>query len=213
MCYIEEKKYVVRPKESYKIIRNCQGCGTKSEYINTKRFRVNANGNKVDVWLIYQCEACKHTYNLSIYERLKPGMIDKNAYQKFLNNDKELAYEYGVDKTVLSKNKAQILEFEIEFIWDEIKDFEQKNSMESDWDKKQKLRLAEQQKVKTDEKIIKYEIENPYACKIRTDKAISVLCEYSRSQIQKMQIEGTIEFSSNHLGKITNIKIRKEKKV
>ncbi|HAH17569.1 MAG TPA: hypothetical protein DCL29_00905 [Eubacterium sp.] len=31
------------------------------EFVNSKRFRVNANGNSVDVWLIYRCKKCKHS--------------------------------------------------------------------------------------------------------------------------------------------------------
>lgn len=77
-----KKIYKIPPKTSYKIIRNCAGCGEKSDYINTERFRVNANGNKIDVWLIYQCEKCKYTYNLTVYERINPKLI-KEKYEKF----------------------------------------------------------------------------------------------------------------------------------
>jgi hypothetical protein len=72
MCYVRKYRYKIEPVGSYKVIRNCPGCGRKSLYYNTNQFRVNANGNKVDIWLVYQCETCKHTYHLGIYERVKP---------------------------------------------------------------------------------------------------------------------------------------------
>ena len=90
-----------------KIFHRCGGCGKKKQFINTGRFRVNANGNKVDVWLIYQCEKCKHSWNLTIYERKKPSKIDPEEYQRFLDNDEELAIQYGNNKEFLKSNHAE----------------------------------------------------------------------------------------------------------
>ncbi len=70
MSYLRKYEYIIIPDESYTIIRHCPNCGIKSSYINSTNFRVNANGNRIDVWLIYQCKKCKHTYNLSIIERM-----------------------------------------------------------------------------------------------------------------------------------------------
>lgn len=52
---------------------------------------VNANGNRVDVWLIYRCKKCKHSWNLTIYERKKPAKIAPQEYELFMENDAELA--------------------------------------------------------------------------------------------------------------------------
>lgn len=49
-----------------KIWYSCGGCRRKTEFVNTGRFRVNANGNRLDVWLIYQCERCKHTKRFNL---------------------------------------------------------------------------------------------------------------------------------------------------
>ncbi len=75
MHYLKKIEYKIMPRKSFRVIRNCSGCGKKTHFINTERFRVNANGNKIDVWLIYQCENCKHTCNLTVYERQKPSSI------------------------------------------------------------------------------------------------------------------------------------------
>lgn len=108
MKAIQKKSQESKQNKSYKIFRKCGKCGCKKNYINTKRFRVNANGNRVDIWLIYQCEKCKHTYNLPIYERIRPTAIDRQEYELFLANDEELAEIYGVDKQLFAKNKAVI---------------------------------------------------------------------------------------------------------
>lgn len=94
---------------SYEVLRKCAKCGKKERFINTGCFRVNANGNQVDVWLIYQCAKCKHSYNLTIYERRKPSRIPQQEYERFLANDEELALQYGTDKEFFARNRAEII--------------------------------------------------------------------------------------------------------
>lgn len=77
-------------------------------FINTRRFRVNANGNKVDVWLIYQCKKCRHTYNLPIYERKNPNGIVSDEYEAFLENSEELALKYGTMYEIFKRNKVEV---------------------------------------------------------------------------------------------------------
>ena len=75
--------------------------------INSGKFRVNANGNKVDVWLIYRCKKCKHSWNLVIYERTKPSRIKQDDYELFMDNDFDLAVKYGNDMEFLKRNNAE----------------------------------------------------------------------------------------------------------
>lgn len=92
---------------SIKILHKCSGCGKKMHFVNTGRFRVNANGNKVDIWLIYQCAKCKHSLNLTVYERRKPNRIPSEEYRRFLENDEDLALQYGNDKAFLKRNRVE----------------------------------------------------------------------------------------------------------
>ena len=108
MSYLDNKEVLITPVEGQRIIRNCSKCGGKSVYINTENFRVNANGNSVDVWLIYQCEKCKTTYNLSVYERVKPKSIAREDYEKYMNNDKELAWRVSYTQSILKTNHVEV---------------------------------------------------------------------------------------------------------
>lgn len=85
--------------DSIKVYHRCGGCGKKQAFINSGKFRVNANGNRVDVWLIYRCKKCKHSWNLAIYERMRPSKIKKDDY--------ELASKYGNDIDFLKRNNAE----------------------------------------------------------------------------------------------------------
>ena len=44
-----------------RVYHRCGGCGKKREFVNSGKFRVNANGKNVDVWLIYRCSKCRHS--------------------------------------------------------------------------------------------------------------------------------------------------------
>lgn len=190
-CYIENE-YEILQQKSYEIIRNCPKCGCKTSYINTHNFRVNANGNLLDVWLIYQCEKCKHTYNLTIYERVKPSLIDKQEYSRFLENDYNLAFEYGTKKELFSNNNAVVDEDSVTYSLlskgEEIKDY-------------------------SDNDEISVIINNPYGLKVRIDKVLCEILKIPRSKIKNM-IKKKIIYSSQcsnlervHLGRDLKIEI------
>ncbi len=91
-----------------KVYHRCGGCGKRQEFINSGRFRINANGNRIDVWLIYRCKKCKHSWNLTIYERRKPSRINRDEYVLFMENDAGLATKYGNDIEFLKRNHAEL---------------------------------------------------------------------------------------------------------
>ena len=179
MSYLKKIEYEIIPKDSFWVIRNCPKCGRKTYFKNTKRFRVNANGNKLDVWLIYQCEECKHTLNISIYERQKISSIPKEEYQCFLNNDEQLAEMYGKNMQLFRKNKATI-------------DFEKVNY---DF-----VKLHETMEYGDFEEQIVIAINNPYQLKIRPEKQIAEILTLSRSQAKNLLENGEMELKKNLRG-------------
>ncbi len=166
MSYLKKIEYEIAVNESFSVIRSCAGCGRKTHFKNTKKFRVNANGNRLDIWLIYQCEKCKHTLNLAIYERERISSIAKEEYICFLNNDEQLAEIYGKNIQLFRKNKADI-------------DFERVNY--------EYVKLCETEEKSDDlkEKII-LKIHNSFELKIRPEKQIAEVLGLSRNQVKKM---------------------------
>lgn len=175
MSYLKKLEYELVPMDSFLVIRNCSGCGTKTHYKNTKRFRVNANGNKLDAWLIYQCEKCKHTFNLTIYERQAPAAVPKEAYTRFLSNDEEFAENYGKDFSFFKKNKAEI-------DWENVAyEFVKRREMKEESDCTQPLSIT---------------IQNPCGLKIRPEKQIAEVLGLSRSQVKKLLAQEEIQVDS-----------------
>lgn len=172
MSYLRKIEYEIVLKDSFLIIRNCPKCGRKSHYINTKKFRVNANGNKLDIWLIYQCAECKHTLNLAIYERKKASSITKEEYQCFLDNDEQLAEMYGKNMQLFQTNRAVI-------------DFDRLNYG--------LVKLHETIENSGFGEQIIITVRNPYQMKIRSEKQIAIVLGLSRNQVKSLLDKREIE--------------------
>ena len=159
----------------------------KGTFINTKKFRVNANGNILDIWLIYQCVEYKHTLNLAIYERKKASSITKEEYRCFLDNDEQLAEIYCKNMQLFRTNKADI-------------DFDRLHyGVIKLHETKENSGFGEQ---------IIITVKNLYQMKIRSEKQIAMVLGLSRNQVKSllekveielvMELPQSISFSISH---------------
>jgi hypothetical protein len=57
--------------------------------------------------LIYKCSKCDSTYNATILTRKNPEVINKELYDKFLNNDIETAWMYAFSPELANKNSFE----------------------------------------------------------------------------------------------------------
>lgn len=101
-------QWIIIPDQLPSVLKRCSGCGKKTEFKNSGKFRVNANGRLLDIWLIFRCCRCETSFNLAIYERVEAGHVDKKEYKGFLDNSLELAFKYGNDREVFARNKAEV---------------------------------------------------------------------------------------------------------
>ena len=53
------------------------------------------------------CKKCKHSWNLTVYERTKPSKIPRAIFEAFQENDGELAAAFGRSIDFLKKNRAE----------------------------------------------------------------------------------------------------------
>ena len=183
MSYLREIRYEIVLEDSFWVFRNCPKCGRKAHFINTKKFRVNANGNKLDVWLIYQCRECRHTLNLAIDERRKVSSRPREEYQRFLDNDEELAEMYGKNMELFRKNRADIDLEKINYNF--VRQRESGAAASEDVPFSMEKGGPEEQ--------IPVIIHNPYGLNIRPEKQIAAVLELSRSQVKAMLEKGKIE--------------------
>lgn len=172
MGYLKKIEYEIELTDSFSLIRGCSGCGKKTHFRNTKKFRVNANGSNLDVWLIYRCEKCGHTFNLTIYARQKVSSISKEEYLRFWDNDEQLAGQYGKSLQLFKKNRVEPDFEDLHYTY-----VKRHETTENDH---------------TGEQIF-ITIRNPHALKIHPEKQIAAVLGLSRSQVKKLAEQGKIK--------------------
>lgn len=73
--------WTVTSARSFCVTRRCARCDAARVFESSGKFRVNANGKRVDVWLIYRCGVCEKSWNRTVIERrpvdaFAPGLLD-----------------------------------------------------------------------------------------------------------------------------------------
>ncbi|WP_292189134.1 DUF1062 domain-containing protein [Mesorhizobium sp.] len=69
MSSILRMRWAIAPKTAPRPHINCNRCGGLKPYHCSGKFRVNANGKRIDAWLIYRCIDCNNSWNFGILER------------------------------------------------------------------------------------------------------------------------------------------------
>lgn len=75
------------------------------------KFRVNANGKRIDVWLIYRCVDCDNSWNFGILERCNPRDIEPALLQALESNDPVLVRRHAFDIVALRNRVGRVVEF------------------------------------------------------------------------------------------------------
>ncbi len=109
-------EWKVRPVPPLAVIRYCKKCGRKTEFFSSGLFRVNAQKQSLDVWLIYKCADCGATWKDEILSRVRPQSIPGELLEGFHKNDRELAERYELDVRRLAGRGMELgsLRYEIE---------------------------------------------------------------------------------------------------
>lgn len=97
----------VFPERTPWIVRTCPRCGVPTRFASSDRFRVNASGRKLDVWLVYRCSRCDLTWNLTVAERTTPEALGSVRLDAYHRNDRESAWRCAFDEALLRRAWAR----------------------------------------------------------------------------------------------------------
>ena len=103
--------WTIAPKTPPRPLINCNRCGTVEAYCSSGKFRVNANGKRIDVWLIYRCIDCDNSWNFGIFERCNRRDIEPTLLQALESNDPALARRHAFDVVALRNRIGRVEEF------------------------------------------------------------------------------------------------------
>src|SRR5215216_3111048 len=77
---------------------NCNRCRGATRFRTSGKIRVNANGKRVDAWLIYKCTSCDSTWNRPILERRHVSTIEPQLLASLQAKDPELSRRLAFEK-------------------------------------------------------------------------------------------------------------------
>lgn len=103
--------WAIAPEIAPQPLINCNRCGTVKAYRCSGKFRVNANGKRIDVWLIYRCVDCDNSWNFGIFERCNRRDIEPALLQALESNDPELARRHAFDIVALRNQVGRVEAF------------------------------------------------------------------------------------------------------
>jgi hypothetical protein len=84
-------KWTILPQEPPQPLLHCKRCGGARSHKSSGKIRVDANGKRVDAWLIYKCTSCDGTWNRPILERQHVRSIDPLFLALLCANNAKLA--------------------------------------------------------------------------------------------------------------------------
>lgn len=88
---------IVPPSVAPEPWSNCKRCRDSRPFRSSGKIRVNANGKRLDAWLIYKCTSCDSTWKRPILERRHVRTIDPHVLTSLHANDPELAHRLASD--------------------------------------------------------------------------------------------------------------------
>ncbi len=84
-------RWTVIPVHAPQPVLSCSACAVPRPFRSSDRLRLNANGKKLDAWLIYRCIHCDKTWNRTLFERRNIRDIDPATLQALQSNDAQWA--------------------------------------------------------------------------------------------------------------------------
>lgn len=143
---------------------HCSRCRGPRGFRSSGRIRVNANGRRIDAWLIYRCVDCDGTWNRPIVERREVAALDRTLLQSLQANDPALVRTLAYDAAALKRWTDRVQEFD---------------------DVAVTKRVLEASGVGPVQRL-DIECHVPHPIALRTDRLLASELRLSRSAIQKM---------------------------
>ncbi|WP_418068115.1 DUF1062 domain-containing protein [Roseibium porphyridii] len=101
-----EIEWTIRGSQTLEINRHCSRCTTERSFTSTQKFRLNANGSRLDAWLIYRCQICGKRWKCSVFERRPVSSVGQRDLHALQSNDP--AYAEQQAKVIASVSKSKL---------------------------------------------------------------------------------------------------------
>ncbi|KGF66903.1 hypothetical protein LL06_25475 [Hoeflea sp. BAL378] len=111
MCKTLRVRWTLIPQTAPQPWIACSGCGGPRPFRCSGKIRLNANGRRLDAWLIYRCLACDKTWNRPVFERQNVRAIDPRLLEALQSNDPDWIRTLAFDVEALRRKAHRVDEF------------------------------------------------------------------------------------------------------
>jgi hypothetical protein len=111
MDNVLEVRWTLTPKIAPRPWIACSGCGAPRPFTSSDRIRLNANGRKLDAWLIYKCVACDNAWKRPLFERVDVRAVQPALLEALQSNDSDWIQSRAFDVADLKRHSRRIEEF------------------------------------------------------------------------------------------------------
>lgn len=89
--------------------RQCSTCGRPRPFRCSGKVRLNANGRRLDAWLIYNCTVCDRTWNLPLLDRVPVADIPPADLAAMQSSNPAWVEPHAFDLTALRRHTTQVM--------------------------------------------------------------------------------------------------------
>ena len=176
MCNALQVRWTVVPKIAPQPWIACSGCGGLRAFRSSNKARLNANGRKLDAWLIYKCTTCDKTWNRPVFERRNVHDIEPAVLEALQSNDPDWIRTETFNLGALRRRSQRV---------DEFGEFDVQKQLLHDalkW------------------KHLKIELSVPYPTSTRLDRLLATELGLSRSQLSTLHENALLRTNTNLAG-------------
>jgi len=173
MCKTLQVRWTIAPKFAPQPWIVCSGCGGLRAFQSSDKIRLNANGRKLDAWLIYKCTTCSKTWNRSIFERKSVREIDSATIEALQSNDPVWIRAEAFNLEALRRKTERIDEF-------------------ADLEVRKELVRASPGWIR-----LEIELSVPFSASTRLDRLLASELPISRSRLSTLHENGLLQVSSD----------------
>jgi hypothetical protein len=100
-------QWVIRELGLPALVKACGSCRSARHH-PTGKFRVNANGKLLDVWMLIRCEHCGRTAKIPVHERTPVHALGRERLRMFETNDPVMVRELAMDGALVRSSACQL---------------------------------------------------------------------------------------------------------
>ncbi|AYG65887.1 MULTISPECIES: DUF1062 domain-containing protein [unclassified Rhizobium] len=169
MCNILQVRWTISPRTSPQPWIACSGCGSPRPFRSSGKIRLNANGKRLDAWLVYKCIDCDKTWNRTLFERRTVHDLGPSTLEALQRSDPKWVRTQEFDLDGLKRKAKRIEEPPDVIIRKET------TGAASDWT------------------MLDIEISAEFPVNLRLDRLLASELAISRSRLQALQDGGRLK--------------------